>query len=94
MGGGGGLYTDQITLIFHRTRQALFDAFQHLAGIAILTIIKYTSMSQVELKKPLDCTRLITGGRSCVCWASAEGASQLLGSQWGDYSSHPGNPSV
>ena len=31
----------------------------------------------------MDCT---TGEQSCVCWASGKGASQLLESQWGDYS--------
>ena len=29
---------------------------------------------------------LATGGQSCVYWASGKGASQLLESQWGDYS--------
>ena len=29
---------------------------------------------------------IYTGEQNCVCWASGKGASQLLESQWGDYS--------
>ena len=38
--------------------------------------------------KPALTLRILvsTGGQMCVCWASGKGASQLLESQWGDYS--------